>query len=195
MISKSNLLAAGAPAKYVNLYKESDLSCSQFLIQSEDEKGNVKSKPVLPRKQVGWLQRCLDDVFHEPYVLHLSDNYQGDIARNFGVRILSTALQSLATQRCPFATKPMWLRLDQSFNPQFDQSKRYSLIVVDNVFPDSTPVKIEKLRDLIAINDGCSFVVICPGGNPLALAEKFYLPMTYAALLRNERAVVSEREV
>jgi len=195
-VSQSSLLAAGVPGKYVRMFKGFDLdrSCSQFLLDRYDNDGTAHKVPVMPKKQAEWLTRCFEDPFHTEYTCYLSDYHNGDVARNAAVALISEAMARY-NHRAGLQ-RPKWLRLDQSFDRQFDKESKYSFLVVDNVYVDSTSVKIEKLRDLLAVNDTTPTVVIVSSpGEPLALSHKFSLTATYGILLRNTRQVIAEESV
>ena len=195
-VSNSSLLAAGCPGKHVRLFQSLDMSkaCCQFALERYDENGNSEKVPVMPRKQLEWLNRCYEDTYHGAYTCYLSDFQNGDIARTAAVSLISHAIAgyNLGKGRKP----PKWIRLNQSFDPQFERDSTYSFLVIDNVFVDSTSVKIEKLRDLMSANDSTPTVIIVSSpGEPLALSHKFSLTATYGILLRNTRQVVEEEAV
>jgi hypothetical protein len=94
----------------------------------------------------------------------------------------------------------MWIRLHQGFDSQVpltgEPSEKPSLLVVDNVFVDSTPTKVEKLRDLVAYyDDRPVIIIVSTPGSPLSLSEKFNIPVKYGVLLKDNRITVKEEEI
>ena len=195
--TKHLLQGRGVPARTLGLFKPFDLEriCSQYQIVRRNDSGEEETRPVMPSKQIGWLKQVFEDPYHLPYILYLSDYKNGDLSRGVAAAILSEAMSqfSVSTHK---GDRPLWVRLHQGFDWQVDFENKPSLLVLDNVFLDSTPVKVEKLRDILSICDGIPIIVIVSsGGSPLALSEKFNLPATYGALLRDTRTSVKTQEL
>lgn len=191
------LINRGVPRRTLGLFRKYDLEkcTSQFLITRHGDDGEEIKKPVANRKQSEWLNRVVDDPYHCPYVLYISDYKSGEIVRSVAAAIFSRAC---AQHTQIGRERPKWIRLYQGYDLQVPLSgeDRPSFLVIDNVFTDSTAAKVEKLRDILACYDDTPIIVICSTpGSPWALVEQFNLPATYGALLRDNRVLMKEESV
>lgn len=194
---QSMLINRGVPRRTLGLFRPYDLDkcCSQFVINRFDDDGEPQKRPVQAKKQVEWLNRCVNDPYHQPYILYLSDYKSGEIVRSVAAAIFSYACHlhtNIGRER------PKWIRLWQGYDLQVPLTgeDRPSFLVIDNCYTDSTAAKVEKLRDILACYDDTPVIVICgTPGSPFALVEQFNLPVTYGALLRDHRAMKKEEEV
>lgn len=196
-VQHHHLINRGVPRRTLGLFRKYELEkcTSQFLITRYDDDGEPVKRPVPIKKQAEWINRCVDDPYHYPYVLYLSDYKSGEIVRSVAAAIFSRAC---AAHTNPGRERPKWIRLYQGYDLQIPLSgeDRPSFLVIDNVFTDSTAAKVEKIRDILACYDDTPVIVICSTpGSPYALVEQFNLPATYGALLRDNRVLKKEEEV
>lgn len=196
-IPVSHLISRGVPKRTLGLFRKYDLEkcCSQFLINRFNGDGDPEKRPVAAKKQIEWINRCVDDPFHYPYLMYLSDYKNGDIVRSVAASIFSIAC---AQHDNAGRARPQWLRLWQGYDTQIPLTgeDRPSFLVLDNVYTDSTAAKVEKMRDILACYDDTPVIVICSTpGSPWSLVEQFNLPATYGVLLRDNRALKKEEEV
>lgn len=197
-VSHSALVSKGVPKRTIGLYKPFNPAgaCSQFLMSKYNDNGDEIKAPVHPKTQLAWLNRLIDDPYHGPYVAYLSDYKEGDISRTVAAAVFSNAMHSfqVGTHR----ERPRWIRLHQGFDTQIPLygSDRPSLLVLDNVFADSTQTKVEKIRDIIsAYDDTPVIVIVSTPGSPLSLVERFHLQVDYGILLRDTRIMTKEESV
>lgn len=196
-VPQTHLMARGVPRRTLGLFRSYDprKCCSQFLLTRHNDDGEEEKKPVKAIKQIEWLMRCIDDPFHDPYLMYLSDYKNGDIARCVAASVFSNALIKHTNLK---RDRPLWLRLNQGYVQQvpLEGDSRPSLLILDNVFIDSTAAKVEKLRDILSnYDDTPVLVIVSTPGNPLALSEQFNLAATYGVLLRDNRVMTKEEEV
>lgn len=197
-VAKNILQVAGAPARTLNLFRplDPDDLCQQFnTVKYVD--GEQQQTPLKARQQLDWVMRCYDDPYHRPYIMYLSDHKKGDIARALALALISAACKDFDHK---YRARPKWVFLHQGFDSQVpigeSDGMRPAFLVLDNVYVDSTPTKVEKLRDILAFYQDTPIVVINSSqGSPLAISEQFSLPSTYAALLQDARTKVKEEEI
>lgn len=85
---------------------------------------------------------------------------------------------------------PLWHRILGNYQDTLRDAKeplRYGMLVLTNVAPDSTQVKLEKLRDILEIYENVPRIVVVNGSDPVSFfAEKVRLPLERAFFLNNK---------
>jgi len=87
---------------------------------------------------------------------------------------------------------PIWHRVMGGYYDELrdaKERKNISLLVIANVGPDSTPQKIEKVRDLLEKYDHIPRIVVVNGSDPVTFfASKIRMTMQNAILLNSARS-------
>lgn len=87
---------------------------------------------------------------------------------------------------------PIWHRVSGGYYDELrdaKERKNISMLVIANVAPDSTPSKIEKVRDLLEKYDNIPRIVVVNGCDPVTFfASKIRMTLQYAILLNNARS-------
>lgn len=118
-------------------------------------------------------------------LIHLSDT-------SVSLKTAYNAALTIAASRCQEdrGYNVAWVRLHQGIDPQADLTSRLgqpNLMIVDNIYGDSTSYKVEKLRDMVSHLDRTDFIfLVRPAGNPAALTANFGILATHTPLLLQE---------
>lgn len=129
-----------------------------------------KTLLVPKKKQLESASRILDTPL-EAQGIHIVSSFPSDVrAKVFALHAFRNALEDSAAT----ARKPRWITL---FGDRLDyeklKSQRPSFVVVTNVVLDSTPYKMERLRDILEMFSGVPRLVVTGGSiDPTELFNK-----------------------
>lgn len=144
----------------------------------------LKPKHISRDRQLLMFQEFLANPF-------IPQTYCVVAAPNDGMSKLFAAylMQQAIIKREPGVSMPLWHDLDQSFkNPLLEDSARASLLVLSNVGAESTPTKIEKLRDILTHYADIPRIVVATGCDPFFFFTRhLYMPMHSCAYMTTDQ--------
>jgi hypothetical protein len=134
---------------------------------------NGQSITVSIDTQIKTLEKVLTKPFDSPYFLAIGVDDVEDRAITLAGSILLSAIDYYfinkdTVDHLPYwhwVTGGHWDRLRDNRNSE--SSTNFSMLFLSNVAKNSTPEKIEKVRDLIQLNSHLPRILIIAGGDPL----------------------------
>lgn len=96
-------------------------------------------------------------------------------------------MQNALVNHSSFTSLPLWVDLLSGFeNPLVKNKQNPSMLIINNVGLESTPVKLEKLRDLLEVYSDIPRITVVTGTDPYTFfMRKLYLPLHGLVYLTN----------
>lgn len=152
----------------------------------------------LPRtsvpRQVDALHRLLINPLHGRPIIGIGSMVSDDRAKFLAMQIMNAAITQHKNGSHKGKLLPLWHRVMGGYNDPLRDVKdserpNISMLILTNVGVDSTPHKIEKIRDLLEIYDNIPRVVVMNGSDPISFfADKIRMSMQYAIFMDNKRS-------
>jgi hypothetical protein len=146
------------------------------------ETPKIKPYTITSQQQHDWLKDVLETPNDPAYLLMISGEPDDSQALLLAAYIMWSGL----SQR----KQPKWINVYAGFNgPTLSKSTdplstivRSGIHVFSNVLPNSTPHKLEKLRDYLVMTDDCPRIVVTSGGHPMQLCTDHLMMQPSACL-------------
>lgn len=141
----------------------------------------TKAGSIAARKQIDYFEKLMEKPLHG-HKLTVINSYPSDtraklVAANIMYQACKEYLKKSPRQRAG-KTMPVWHRIYGGYADSFrdKQKSKPSLLVISNVNIESTPQKLEKLRDLLEMYNTIPRIVVTGGIDPLTFfaAKMFY---------------------
>lgn len=155
------------------------------------EAEQLNAKVFEPSSQDKALIQFMDDPT-APMIFGVSGNPDDSKAKYFAAYLVDLHMKHLGAQ-----ANPVWATLYGGFdNPHLDIDRaRPTLLVLSNLTPNSTTLKLEKARDLIEANPDIPRIVVCAGMDPVSfLTTRLHVPVNGMAYFA-ERLVKAKIEI
>jgi hypothetical protein len=173
--------------------KGTNLKVMQALMKIEPSIPGVAAKSVTPSRQASDLARYMRNILKHTTSMCISSHPTDLKAKWLASYLMRLAIEEYNETRPVRRTLPLWHKVYGSFgDPLRDDSRRQtpSLLVISNIVIDSTPLKIEKVRDLIELYDNIPKIVVTGGPPPCDLfANKLHLPLGLGIYLGSESRI------
>lgn len=145
------------------------------------------------RRQIDACQRMLTNPLHGNPILGIGSMATDDRAKFLAMSFMAAAIdQQKSTKTHRGKLLPLWHRVLGGYQDNLrdlKERKNISMLVITNVGPDSTPQKIEKVRDLLEIYDHIPRIVVMNGADPVSFfVEKIRMTMQFAIFLNSKRS-------
>lgn len=148
-------------------------------------------KSISVRKQALNLEKVLNNPLRGNYIAAIGSYPSDSRAKLVAANIMNQAMSQQMKGVHRGRAYPLWHKV---FGGRFDpirdsrEHEHLSMIVLSNVSHDSTPDKLEKLRDLLEKFDSIPRIVVVNGGDPVTFfAEKVRMPLNYAFYISAEQ--------
>lgn len=143
------------------------------------------------KRQAINLTRLLNNPLHGSPIIAIGSMPSDTRAKFLALSIMDAAITDMVEGSHRGKTMPKWHVVHGGFYDQLRDDKgdrpNFSMLVITNVGPDSTNVKIEKVRDLLEIYHNIPRVVVVNGCDPVSFfADKLRMPVRYAFLLNDK---------
>lgn len=130
---------------------------------------DLKVKHIPKKRQITYLKEIRTNPFKLPYLAVISSDPNDLKAKLMAAVIMEAALAKHMSSTTTFSKNPpLWHTLIGGFDLKLADEKP-SLLIISNVTSDSTPHKIEKLRDLLETHHDIPRIVIATGTDPVSL--------------------------
>lgn len=142
----------------------------------------LKPKSFGRPKQLQMFHAMIDDPF-SPVNFAINSAPDDGKAKLLAAYLMQNAL----AHHSSYTALPLWVDLTSGFdNPLVKNKQNPSMLVINNVGMDSTPVKLEKLRDLLEVYSDIPRITIITGTDPYTFfMRKMYLPIHGLAYMTN----------
>lgn len=145
---------------------------------------NERIKPISTNKQIRWASKLIANPLRGSYTAAISSYPSDSHAKVLALNIMNRAITLQSSGKVAgHAAYPYWHNLYGGFNDSLREAqepKPYSMLIISNVGPDSTPVKLEKLRDLLIKYASRPKIVIVNGMDPASFfLHHVRLPLRY----------------
>ena len=154
------------------------LTPTSFISQIE----GLKPRSFSFVRQLQWIEDFLDNPWAARSHCIVSAPHDGQ------AKLLAAWMMQYALVNNPDnKALPLWHDLFQGFdNPLMKDRSGASLLVFSNIGQDSTPTKLEKLRDLLEFYSDVPKIVVATGCDPFQFfTRKLYLPIHSVTYLTN----------
>lgn len=144
------------------------------------------------KRQIDTCDRMLTNPLHGSPIIGIGSFATDDRAKFLAMSFMDAAIEQQRTGSHKGQLLPVWHRVMGGYYDELRDEKvrrNISMLVIANVGPDSTPQKIEKVRDLLEKYDNIPRIVVVNGADPISFfAEKIRMTMQFALLLNNARS-------
>lgn len=141
------------------------------------------------KRQVAACYKMLNNPLHGSPIICIGSMVTDERAKFLAMSFMDAAIDQMRMGAQKGKRLPLWHRVLGNYqDPIRDAKERtnYSMLVLTNVGPDSTNVKIEKVRDILEIHDNIPRIVVVNGSDPVSFfADKLRMPLHYAFFLNN----------
>lgn len=165
-------------------------------------------KTISIKRQASTIARLLENPLHGAPTICIS-SYPTDLrAKLLACQIMNAAIdQHNSRTRKHGHTLPKWYKVyggykdylrDLERGKERDSGDYPCMLILTNVLPDSTPMKLEKLRDLLEKYDDIPRLVVLSGTDPLTFfATKLQYPLHYGVYMGTDKSedVVDDEEL
>jgi hypothetical protein len=151
------------------------------LVKYETEIPGLQSKTVSVSKQIRAIESIVENPIRARYAVCINSFPSDLFAKYLAIHVFNLAITSWQKRHKPGRTMPIWHRVyggyyDPLRDKQTDEIP--SLLVIANVNDDSTPVKIEKVRDLLERYSNVPRIVVTSSKDPITFfATKLHFPI------------------
>lgn len=157
---------------------------------------NFKLPGTSVKRQAQSLGRLLANPLHGSPIIGIGSMPTDTRAKFLAMSIMDAAITQQSSGAHRGKAMPFWhpvtggyydtLRDDRGERPHF------SMLIITSVGPDSTNVKIEKVRDLLEIYHNIPRIVVVNGCDPVSFfADKIRMGLRYAFMLNDKTGPVS----
>lgn len=142
------------------------------------------------RRQISSLYKMLNNPMYGSPIVCIGSMVTDERAKFLAMTFMDIAIQQMKDGAQKGKRMPKWHKLLGNYQDELRDSKErpnYAMLVLTNVAPDSTPVKLEKLRDILEMYDSVPRIVVVNGSDPVSFfAEKIRMPLERAFYLNNK---------
>lgn len=144
------------------------------------------------RRQIEACHKLLINPLRGNPIVGIGSMVTDDRAKFLAMSFMDEAIDQMKKGSHRGKLLPVWHRVMGGYQDELRDSKErknISMLIIANVGPDSTPQKIEKVRDLLERYDHIPRIVVVNGSDPVSFfAEKIRMTMQYAILLNSARS-------
>jgi hypothetical protein len=152
---------------------------------------NVMNRGIPVKRQIRQLNSMLEHPLRSNVVVGIgsfpSDNRAKIIALNIMNRAVDMQIantkSSRKNKRLAGKNYPLWHKVFGGFGDELRDNGKFdnpSMLIISNIGIDSTPMKVEKVRDILEKYTAVPRIVIVNGCCPMKFfATKLFLPMNY----------------
>lgn len=158
----------------------------------------VKTRTMGEQKQLEYFQRIMSNPLKGSGTF-VFNSFPTDLrAKQLAAIVLNRAVdlyQDVARTHRSGRTAPQWLKLTGYSSGDLIKSTKESnpsLLIITNVNDESTPHKVERLRDLLECFDNIPKIVVTAGQDPLTFfAKRLYYPVSGAIRIGSDQKVTN----
>lgn len=144
------------------------------------------------KRQVEACARMLTNPLHGSPIIGIGSMVSDDRAKFLAMNFMDAAIDQMKQGSHRGKKLPIWHRVLGGYADTIRDSKERtntSMLIITNVGPDSTPSKIEKVRDLLELHDNIPRIVVMNGADPITFfAEKIRMSMQFAIFMNSRRS-------
>lgn len=185
---QKHLVSRGMPRDVLRL-RPFDLQNHVISIVSEVE--GLKTRKLPKQQQLEQFQALCERPFSKPYVYIISSSPNDGKAKQVAAAIMDCATTHQLKNHFPRSTRgrqsPLWHFVTGNFPDRLRDSAgavdNPSMLILSNITRDSTPVKLEKVRDLLEIYNHIPRLVVVTGEDPVTFANTRLLVQAHHALM------------
>lgn len=153
----------------------------QNLVKYETDIPGVHSKIVSIAKQTRALESIIENPIRARYAVCFNSFPSDLLAKYLAVHVFNLAITSWQKRHKPGRSMPIWHRVYGGFVDTLrDKSSDEvpSLLVITNVNDSSSPIKLEKVRDLLEKYSNIPRIVVTSSKDPISFfATKLHYPV------------------
>lgn len=189
---RKKLLAYGCDSI---VFREPTFSVEQAITPFKPAIENVKTKKLGERKQLEMINSILRNPMKNQ-VICISSYPSDSRAKSLAAFIMAEAIKVFGNMPSDLRrgkSVPKWHRVTGGYKDEFRDSKaglRPAVLVLSNITSESTPSKLEKVRDILDMYEGIPRIVVVGGKNPVDFfTEKMFYPLDCCVWLGSKTKV------
>lgn len=144
------------------------------------------------KRQIDACHKLLIDPLRGRPIICIGSMVTDDRAKFLAMSFMDEAINQMKQGSHRGKLLPIWHRVMGGYYDELrdaKERKNISMLIISNVGPDSTPQKIEKVRDLLERYDHIPRIVVVNGTDPVTFfAEKIRMTLQHAFLLNSARS-------
>ncbi len=174
------LLARGVPGQDMPT-KRTKINVADSLVKIEPDIPNSPIRNISVVKQLKVLQSLLDHPLRSSYTVGIS-SFPSDLrAKYLAIMIMNAAIDAYKDSHKPGRGLPLWHRVYGGYSDTLRDkpiAEMPCMLVITNVGPESTPMKLEKVRDLLEKFSDIPRIVVTGKDPPCSIfANRLQFPM------------------
>ncbi len=177
------------------VFREPAFNLSEAVTGFKPAIENVKTKLISDTKQIA----MVNDIIENPLrnrVICISSFPSDARAKSLAAYLMLKAVEKYGVSS-PAARRgkgvPQWHRVTGGYKDKYRDEKlamRPAMLVLSNITSESTPSKLEKVRDILDMYEGITRVVVLGGKNPVDFfSERMFYPLDYSIWLGSKSKV------
>lgn len=187
-----NLIGRGLPKDIV---RSRPYTLDQHVISIDSQVEGMRARRLPKKRQIAYVERFIERPFLGPIVFSIASFPNDGKAKLLAAHLMEATYKAHISGKFR-ATRskqlPLWHTLTGSYYDILRDSKelRPSLLILSNITSMSTPVKLEKLRDLLELYNDIPRVIVSTNEDPITFSNTMLLlPINYACYLATARKV------
>ncbi len=187
------LAARGMPK---DILRARPFNADQHIITIDSKVEGIKTRRVPKKVQLAQLERFIEKPFAAPAVISIASFPNDGKAKLMAAFLMEVAHKAQVSGRFRSVRArqlPLWHRVMGGYYDQLRDGRseeRPSLLVLSNITHQSTPMKLEKLRDLLEMYNDIPRVIVSTNEDPITLANsKLLVPVNMAFYLATARRI------
>ena len=188
-----NLASRGMPK---DILRSRPFPVEQHLITIDSQVEGIKIRRVPKKTQLAHLEKFIEHPFQAPQIVSVASFPNDGKAKLMAAFLMQVAYKAHISGKFRLTRNrhlPLWHTLHGGYYDALrdDRSEeRPSLLILSNVTHMSTPVKLEKLRDLLEQYNDIPRIIVSTNEDPITLANtKLLVPVNTAFYLATARKV------
>lgn len=177
----SMLLAKRGVAGNELLFREDRFNVTNDIVKITIDGYGMTQRSIGIQKQLRTLHMISKNPLAKNYVLGISSYPTDQRAKQLASWLMYLGCKQHAIKHRPGRGLPLWHRVFGSYKDSLRddvQLETPGLLVITNVNEESTPVKMEKVRDLLEKYHNIPRIVVCGGMNAASLfANRLHYPL------------------
>lgn len=165
-------------------YSKEEIDLHEALVKYTSEIPRVAPKTVGGAKQYKVLEKVMENPLRGHYVIGISSFPSDQLAKQLAISIMAKATLAWHKKHKPGTSTPLWHRVMGGLGDPLRDIKpgvvaeKPSMLIISNINENSTPHKLEKVRDLLERYSECPRIVVMSGTDPLTFfGTKLYYPV------------------
>jgi hypothetical protein len=191
-IDDTNLTIRGLPR---DTLAQRPFNLSDYTVTIDSQTEGFKKRRVLKQTQIATYSQILEAPFSAPYIYVISSDPNDARAKQCAAHLMQMAtrlqLSGVTSKQTVGRQTPLWHQVNGSYKDRLRDGAddQPSMLILSGITNDCTPVKLEKVRDLLEQFNHVPRIVVITGEDPISWANtRLKLSIQHALDLATNRS-------